>query len=189
MERAMSWLTDDKVLVPAITAVVVGLLNHFQQQRSAQKERRAARITAQLENLYGPVCFYADHIAFLWQQMKDLGVVDNEGVNLPPAIDLDDEARGASLAAIRDRYLARLFESCKQMMAIIEAKYHFCEPQDFDLMQQQVLTAIRSELEEGLPADIGMALPSTISQAAFRERIHQRMRDLLTATAELSGST
>jgi hypothetical protein len=47
----------EKLWIPALTAVVVGALNYFRQNRGAKHERRNARLTDQLQKLYGPLTF------------------------------------------------------------------------------------------------------------------------------------
>jgi hypothetical protein len=59
----------DKIWIPAITAMLVAIVNHFQKGRADLLSRRADRLSQQLEKLYGPLLLFASENAGLMSGM------------------------------------------------------------------------------------------------------------------------
>jgi hypothetical protein len=68
----------EKLWIPALTALVVGALNYLQQNRAAKHDRRNARLTDQLQKLYGPLTFLLGENDYLLgvTQRREVGAME-----------------------------------------------------------------------------------------------------------------
>src|SRR5580704_14584154 len=134
-----SWLTDDKVVIPALSTVGGGLavagVTWLMQHRKDRKARHAERLLAQIDNLYGPLHFRLCENADLLKCHK---TVDGQYTDKYITIQYSEKGHKTiseeadATIAVMNAYTARCTQNNDAMVEIITGNFALIIEEDLD---------------------------------------------------------
>jgi len=177
----------DKLWFALFTAVVVALLNHFQQGRVAQLERRSARLRDQLQNLYGPLLYYAEDNFHYFERNEQIGT-NYMGLSTSPDLDIDDRLAATDSGAVLREIEKHVTHNNARMVRLMRQNYAFIDIDDVPTFRKFVATHFRPTIEREMPA-VMLALETQQPawwQPDVSKRIKSRFERLTTDLDTLS---
>jgi len=186
----MSWLTDDKVVVPALTALAVVFVNWLMQHGKDRNARHADRVAEQIEKLYGPLYFYTGRNAELLKRHANVSGLYKavyEGKNWSEGSLQHIEKECTTTIAVMNRYTQMITGNNGRMVRIITKYYPLMDSGDRERLQEFVTDWNRRELEMGLPSRVvGQSEPIAFYRQEFADCIAARFEKLLRQWRNLS---
>jgi hypothetical protein len=177
------YLATAAVTVPFATALLVAVVNHFQQGRAARRGRHAERLLQQLEQVYGPFYFYTTENADL---LNRSGIVNQQYSD--HYIKKQYSERGQKTISeeadvtigVMNTYTARVTENNETMVRIITEHFALIEPDDLEAFRDLVTNVNRYKVESPmLPSRLRVdAEPIVFLRPEFAERIAKRVNEL-----------
>jgi hypothetical protein len=177
----VSWLTDDKVVIPAITALVVAGVTWLMQHRKEKIGRRADRLAAQIDNLYGPLHFYTSENADLLKRSHKLDqLYKTIYCGKAWAQETIDTEANTTIDAMNEYTLAAT-KNNGRMVRIINKHFALIVDEDLDALREFVTDWNRYKVETKLPLRVRLnpdTEPIAFYRPDFAERIAKRVTEL-----------
>lgn len=167
------------VLIPLLTAILVAVLNHFQQNRAAKSGRHAERLAAQIQRLYGPLFFFTGQNEQLQKRraiIQQAYKTEYEGKRWAESAlaSIDEECK--ITIDVMNTYTDQVQENNTRMVRIVEDNYAMIHAEDVSLLQEFVTDWKRVNLESGkLPARVARQIELLVFyRQEFVDRIAAR---------------
>ena len=134
---------------------VAGLLDWWRAARSERKTRRIEFITLQLQELYGPLQFFASCNAKLFelsdrfQKAYTQEYVEKQYSRQQATRNWLKQATSQTLD-IANQYIEQVKENNEHILAILESRYSLIEPADIEVCAQFIVdyTRLKTETDE-----------------------------------------
>lgn len=171
--------------------LIVGLLNLWYAGRSESKARRIDFIRSQLQELYGPLQFFAScnaKLLDLTKALNDAYIQEYEETQWSRREATQDRLRQAASQTldIINQYMKQVQENNEHILTILESHYSLSEPPDIEHFDQFIVDnrRLKTEVEEcgrvelKTPLEIYQHLDKiALTRAEFIEAVDMRFNE------------
>jgi hypothetical protein len=179
-----SWWTDDKIVIPSLTGLVVAAVTLLMQIRKDRVSRRAERVATQLDMLYGPLHFYLCENADLCKRSHRLGelytmVYENKNWSERGRQTINEETN--QTIDVKNRYTTKVTENNAIMVQMIKEHFSLIVHDDLDALREFVTDYNRYQVEKDLPSRVALQMtnePIAFFRPIFAEKIAARVNEL-----------